>query len=84
MVVQTVSGYERIPDFLARSTVGDFKGHLNRIEDEAAPDTYEASYVHGHISFAGRNKYPELLEQNRKLHEKDYWAVQDSRDVDPL
>ena len=82
--MQTVSRYERIPDLFAWSTIGDFQGHLNGIEDEAAPDTDMASHVHGHVSFPSRNKYSELLEQNRQLHEKDYRAVQDGRNVDPL
>lgn len=59
--MEAVSWDEGVPNFLSRSTVGNFERHLNRVEDETAPDTDVGPNVHWHVPVPSRDKYAEIL-----------------------
>ena len=77
-------GHEWVPDFLARSTKGNFEDGLHEIDDQIAPDAEMSPDVDEHVAFPGWGKNAKILEQDGEFDEEDREAIDNRCDIDPL
>ena len=76
--------YQWIPELLTRITHEDVPEYVDHGEREDTPNADMGCNEHSQISLTVRDEYPEILEKDGELDEKDSRNVDDYSSIEPL